>query len=519
MCSSADLDLDPPVTFDEVHQFCAAVKGSVPSPVFDSFVEVAMRLPAAGVPAFVACAHIEAVLGDKGSYELLMQLGILYPPYGARLAAASASAAAEQLSKAALPAPATATPAPPPAFSTASTVSFGGAPMPTPPNGLFGGAPSPAPAGGLFGGVPSPAPAGGLFGGAPSPAPSGGLFGGAASPAPGGGLFGGVPPPAPSGGLFGGAAPPAPGGGLFGRPSPAPSGGLFGSVAPAPASGAPASGAPAADAAADRRRYRAATAEKRVTVFGFAPRASTGALVPPAPTHAIEFVRFRTTGTRLPSCAEIQIAQLVVFDALGTALDLTDATNPCGLNPPNEEPAKALDGTPKTKWLDARKGALECRLAKGAAVLGKYMLVTANDCPERDPVRWVLEGSSTPLCMQVLTTAQPRGVLEGSSTPLCMQVLTTAPAPPLPTGGCSRDGIARPIRGVSSMTRAARISRCPLHGTRRTRSCCRPRAAGCPSRAAACAQVSRYSRMRVRSSWARACASGTASRHRKVGVL
>ena len=468
MCSSADLDLDPPVTFDEVHQFCAAVKGSVPSPVFDSFVEVAMRLPAAGVPAFVACAHIEAVLGDKGSYELLMQLGILYPPYGARLAAASASAAAEQLSKAALPAPATAAPAPPPAFSTASTVSFGGAPMPTPPNGLFGGAPSPAPAGGLFGGAPSPAPSGGLFGGAPSPAPSGGLFG---------------------------------------------------SVAPAPASGAPASGAPAADAAADRRRYRAATAEKRVTVFGFAPRASTGALVPPAPTHAIEFVRFRTTGTRLPSCAEIQIAQLVVFDALGTALDLTDATNPGGLNPPNEEPAKALDGTPKTKWLDARKGALECRLAKGAAVLGKYMLVTANDCPERDPVRWVLEGSSTPLCMQVLTTAQPRGVLEGSSTPLCMQVLTTAPAPPLPTGGCSRDGIARPIRGVSSTTRAARISRCPLHGTRRTRSCCRPRAAGCPSRAAACAQVSRYSRMRVRSSWARACASGTASRHRKVGVL
>ena len=94
MCSSADLDLDPPVTFDEVHQFCAAVKGSVPSTVFDSFVEVAMRLPAAGVPAFVACAHIEAVLGDKGSYELLMQLGILYPPYGARLAAASAASAA-----------------------------------------------------------------------------------------------------------------------------------------------------------------------------------------------------------------------------------------------------------------------------------------------------------------------------------------------------------------------------------------------------------------------------------------
>ena len=152
----------------------------------------------------------------------------------------------------------------------------------------------------------------------------------------------------------------------------------------------------------------------------------------------------------------MQIAQLVVFDVHGTSLPLTDATNPGGHNPPGEEPAKALDGTPKTKWLDARKGALECRLAKGAAVLGKYMLVTANDCPERDPVRWVLEGSSIPICMQVLTTA---------------------PAPPLPTGGCSRDGIARPIRGVSSTTRAARISRCPLHGSRRTRSYFSPRAA------------------------------------------
>jgi hypothetical protein len=195
---------------------------------------------------------------------------------------------------------------------------------------------------------------------------------------------GATPPSAPTGGLFGGT-PPAPAGGLFG-----------GAAAPAPASGAT-----PAQAAADRRGYRAAAAERRVTVFGFAPRASSGGLVsgglvPPAPSHAVEFVRFRTTGTRLPSCAELQIAQLVVFDALGTALTLTDATNPGGVNPPNEEPAKALDGTPTTKWLDARKGALECRLAKGAAVLGKYMLVTANDCPERDPIRWVLEGSSLP---------------------------------------------------------------------------------------------------------------------------
>jgi hypothetical protein len=157
--------------------------------------------------------------------------------------------------------------------------------------------------GGLFGGAPTPhSPPPFSPPGAPTPARSG------ATPAFGAGA---TPPPASSGGLFGGAAP-APSAGLFGgTPPPSPSGGLFGGAA-APA---PASGATPAQAAADRRGYRAAAAERRVTVFGFAPRASSGGLVsgglvPPAPTHAVEFVRFRTTGTRLPSCAELQIAQL-----------------------------------------------------------------------------------------------------------------------------------------------------------------------------------------------------------------
>jgi hypothetical protein len=111
--------------------------------------------------------------------------------------------------------------------------------------------------------------------------------------------------------------------------------------------------------------------------------------------NAVEFIRFRTTQMRDPCCNCLQIAQLVVFDVHGTSLPLTDATNPGGRNPPGEEPAKALDGTPTTKWLDFHREALECRLAKGAAVLGKYMLVTANDCPERDPIRWVLEGRNS----------------------------------------------------------------------------------------------------------------------------
>ena len=84
-----DERLRTPVTIAQVHKFCAAVKESVTSAVFDSFVEVALRLPAAGVPSFAACAHIEAVLSDEGPYEVLQQLGMLYPPYGAKLDASA----------------------------------------------------------------------------------------------------------------------------------------------------------------------------------------------------------------------------------------------------------------------------------------------------------------------------------------------------------------------------------------------------------------------------------------------
>ena len=106
-------------------------------------------------------------------------------------------------------------------------------------------------------------------------------------------------------------------------------------------------------------------------------------------------LRFRTTRTRDPHCGCLQIAQLIAWDGGGRELRLVDARNPNGHNPPNEEPAKALDGNARTKWLDGRKGALECRLEAGPSFIARYAIATANDCPERDPVRWVLEGRQT----------------------------------------------------------------------------------------------------------------------------
>ena len=113
---------------------------------------------------------------------------------------------------------------------------------------------------------------------------------------------------------------------------------------------------------------------------------------PRDPGPGCDYLKFRTTQTRQPSCSCLQIARLQAWDAAGNELRLDDAQNPHGDNPRSEEPARALDGMRTTKWLDYNKGALICHLANGRAVVARYAITTANDCPERDPVRWVLEG-------------------------------------------------------------------------------------------------------------------------------
>ena len=59
-----------------------------------------------------------------------------------------------------------------------------------------------------------------------------------------------------------------------------------------------------------------------------------------------------------------------------------------------------LTGLNSSKWLDFRGGGgggsswLEFRLLSGSppAIVATYDLVSGNDCPERDPCDWVLEG-------------------------------------------------------------------------------------------------------------------------------
>ena len=71
-----------------------------------------------------------------------------------------------------------------------------------------------------------------------------------------------------------------------------------------------------------------------------------------------------------------------------------------GENVPSESTSSAFDSHPSTKWLDFKGGGVggrswtEFHLSKDlpSAVITHYDLVSANDCPERDPSSWQLLG-------------------------------------------------------------------------------------------------------------------------------
>lgn len=78
------------------------------------------------------------------------------------------------------------------------------------------------------------------------------------------------------------------------------------------------------------------------------------------------------------------------------------AVTTSGQNGPKEAATKLFDGNVNSKWLEFRlEGAwvavevdeeLRGRLRDGGLRLVGYALTTANDCPERDPAQWVLQG-------------------------------------------------------------------------------------------------------------------------------
>ncbi|GAA5484517.1 hypothetical protein Hsar01_03761 [Haloferula sargassicola] len=108
-----------------------------------------------------------------------------------------------------------------------------------------------------------------------------------------------------------------------------------------------------------------------------------------------QYYRFTPTHLRDDAAANsIQMSELGFMDAIGD-LDLTGVTitNPGGRSPAAEPPASLIDGSIDSKWLDFNKAPVVIDFGTPTTVTG-YFLATANDAPERDPLRWKLEGSA-----------------------------------------------------------------------------------------------------------------------------
>ncbi len=119
---------------------------------------------------------------------------------------------------------------------------------------------------------------------------------------------------------------------------------------------------------------------------------SSGAVAEPSvqPTGDRLLLRFVTCQTRNIHEDCVQLSQITFF-ANHVPLSVKSVSNPGGNNPYNEGPRNIMDGSTRTKWLDFCKRPLVMELENTSVIPDSYVLVTANDCPNRDPARWRIE--------------------------------------------------------------------------------------------------------------------------------
>ncbi len=109
-------------------------------------------------------------------------------------------------------------------------------------------------------------------------------------------------------------------------------------------------------------------------------------------TADFQFIRFTPVTFRGPSNS-IQLSEFF-FKNGATFVPIQLAYNDVGGNSPDAEtPTNLFDDSVDTKWLDFSKGAVIFDMG-GNFPFDSYGFATANDAPERDPVRWILEGSN-----------------------------------------------------------------------------------------------------------------------------
>jgi hypothetical protein len=110
-------------------------------------------------------------------------------------------------------------------------------------------------------------------------------------------------------------------------------------------------------------------------------------------TSNFQYVRFTPTKLRNNVAANsIQISEFRFVDGV-TILTPVAVSNPGGNTPANEGPGNLNDDNSSTKWLDFNKQGLIYDF--GVPVnFDSYYFATGSDAPERDPVRWTIEGSN-----------------------------------------------------------------------------------------------------------------------------
>jgi YVTN family beta-propeller protein len=121
----------------------------------------------------------------------------------------------------------------------------------------------------------------------------------------------------------------------------------------------------------------------------------------PTPLPGYRYYRFRSTKLRDDVGANaIQLAELSLF-LQSFRQSATTVLNPGGNNPPSEGPSSADDADVNTKWLDFNRGALVYDFGLRVEI-DAYSFTTANDADDRDPVRWVFEGSQNGVGWEIL---------------------------------------------------------------------------------------------------------------------
>jgi len=117
-----------------------------------------------------------------------------------------------------------------------------------------------------------------------------------------------------------------------------------------------------------------------------------------AQTATYRFFRVSILQVRDENGDSVEGPQIAEIDLLLDGVEVTNSavtvTNPGGdFAIPSEAPDKLVDGESGTKWYGKGDRDLVFEFAE-PTTLDSYRFVTANDIPDRDPVRWLVEGGN-----------------------------------------------------------------------------------------------------------------------------